>query len=79
MFDTFFRKVVNVTEAEALPGRAEPLPGIPETNIVLGTSMHPPIAEGIEVVIVRPSTAFWNRRIRPALRMNSTSVGRSGA
>lgn len=58
MFDTFFRKVVNVTEAEALPGRAEPLPGIPETNIVLGTSMHPPFAEGIEVLYVAMG-CFW--------------------
>ncbi|MDO5697734.1 MAG: peptide-methionine (S)-S-oxide reductase MsrA [Dermatophilus congolensis] len=43
MFDAFFsRRVVRVTRDEALPGRAEPLPGIPDTNIVLGTSMHPP-------------------------------------
>lgn len=58
MFDTFFRRVVNVTEAEALPGRAESLPGIPETNIVLGTSMHPPFAEGVEVLYVAMG-CFW--------------------
>ena len=60
MFDTFFgrRPVVHVSAEDALPARAEPLPGIPRTNIVLDTSMHPPFAEGIEVLYVAMG-CFW--------------------
>ena len=59
MFDAFFgRRIVHVTSSDALPGRADPLPGIPRENIVLGTSMHLPFPEGTQVIYVAMG-CFW--------------------
>ena len=42
----------------ALPGRSEPLPGIPTTHAVLGSSLHGPWPEGTEVLYVAMG-CFW--------------------
>ena len=41
-----------------LPGRSEPLPGIPTTHTVLGSSMQGPWPEGTEVLYVAMG-CFW--------------------
>ncbi|AKU15970.1 peptide-methionine (S)-S-oxide reductase MsrA [Luteipulveratus mongoliensis] len=47
-----------VTPEDALPGRPDPLPGIPDTHEVLGTSMHGPWPEGTQVMYVAMG-CFW--------------------
>lgn len=44
--------------SDALPGRPTPLPDIPSTHEVLGTSMHGPWPEGTEVLYVAMG-CFW--------------------
>jgi peptide-methionine (S)-S-oxide reductase len=46
------------TAEDALPGRSEPLPGIPERHVVLGTSMHGPWPEGTDVLYIAMG-CFW--------------------
>ncbi|MBD2758847.1 peptide-methionine (S)-S-oxide reductase MsrA [Yimella sp. cx-573] len=47
-----------VTADEALPGRAQTLPGIPETHEVLGTSLHGSWPDGTQVMYVAMG-CFW--------------------
>lgn len=54
----FGRTATMVTPQEALPGRPDPLPDIPDTNVVLGTSMHPPFPEGSATLYVAMG-CFW--------------------
>ncbi len=43
---------------EALAGRAEPLPGIPERHFVNNTRIHPPFPDGFEKIVVGMG-CFW--------------------
>ena len=52
------RSTQMVSPDEALPGRPDPLPGIPDTHEVLGTSMHGPWPDGTEVMYVAMG-CFW--------------------
>lgn len=52
------RSTQMVTPDEALPGRPDPLPGIPDRHEVLGTSMHGPWPDGTEVMYVAMG-CFW--------------------
>ncbi|MDF8266074.1 peptide-methionine (S)-S-oxide reductase MsrA [Luteipulveratus flavus] len=52
------RRTTMVTEQDALPGRQETLPGVPDTHEVLGTSMHGPWPEGTQVMYVAMG-CFW--------------------
>lgn len=79
MFESFFtRPVARVTPEQALSGRDTEVPGIPETNIVTGTSMRhfPP---GTEVIYLAMG-CFWGvERIfwrQPGVI--STAVGYTG-
>lgn len=54
----FGRPTSMVTADEALPGRDEALPGIPDTHEVLGTSMHGPWPEGTQVLYIGMG-CFW--------------------
>lgn len=54
----FGGKATMVTPAQALPGRAAPLPGIPERHLVLRTSMHPPWPEKSAVIHLGMG-CFW--------------------
>lgn len=54
----FGRTVSMVTPEEALPGRARPIPGIPERHEVLGTPLQGPWPEGTEVLYVAMG-CFW--------------------
>jgi len=47
-----------VSPDEALPGRPEPLPGIPDTHEVLGMPMRAPWPDGTEVLYVAMG-CFW--------------------
>ena len=53
----FRRKIEMVTEADALPGREEPVPVAAE-HAVLGTPMVPPFPEGMEQIVLGMG-CFW--------------------
>jgi peptide-methionine (S)-S-oxide reductase len=52
-----FRKTRMPTEAEALPGRAEPMP-VPDRHAVLGTPLRPPFPSGLETALFAMG-CFW--------------------
>jgi peptide-methionine (S)-S-oxide reductase len=52
-----FRKTRMPTEAEALPGRAEPMP-VPDRHAVLGTPLRPPFPDGTETALFAMG-CFW--------------------
>jgi peptide-methionine (S)-S-oxide reductase len=52
-----FRKTRMPTEAEALPGRAEPMP-VPDRHAVLGTPLRPPFPDGMETALFALG-CFW--------------------
>src|SRR5688500_6753554 len=68
-----------VEPADALPGRSEPLPGIPEVHWVNGNRIQPPFPEGLELAqfglgcFWGAEKAFWN-----VPGVYSTAVGYSG-
>ena len=43
---------------EALPGRDEPMPGVPDSHFVLGTPLKPPFPDGIEQAVFGLG-CFW--------------------
>lgn len=47
-----------VTAADALTGRSEPLPGIPEVHAVNGNRIQPPFPEGLQTAVVGAG-CFW--------------------
>ncbi|WP_018155020.1 peptide-methionine (S)-S-oxide reductase MsrA [Demetria terragena] len=68
-----------ISRDEALPGRAEPLPGIPVTHEVLGTPLHGPWPEGTQVLYVAMGCFWGAERIfwqRPGVV--TTAVGYMG-
>ena len=52
------RRTTMVSPADALPGREDPIPGVPEVHEVLGTPMHGPWPEGTQVLYVAMG-CFW--------------------
>jgi peptide-methionine (S)-S-oxide reductase len=52
-----FRKTRMPTEAEALPGRPEPMP-VPDRHAVLGTPLRPPFPDGLETALFAMG-CFW--------------------
>src|SRR5579859_4725770 len=66
------------TAAEALPGRATPLPA-PDRHFVLGTSLQPPYPEGTEVAEFALG-CFWGaeRKFWETEGVVSTAVGYEG-
>jgi peptide-methionine (S)-S-oxide reductase len=52
-----FRKTRMPTQAEALPGRAEPMP-VPDRHAVLGTPLRPPFPDGTETALFAMG-CFW--------------------
>lgn len=71
-------KTSMVDPGAALPGRAEPLPGIPETNIVLGDSMHA-FAPGTTLLYVAFGCFWGAERLMWRLPgVISTAVGYMG-
>jgi peptide-methionine (S)-S-oxide reductase len=54
----FGRKTTMVSPDEALPGRREPLPGVPATHEVLGSPLQGPWPEGTEILYVAMG-CFW--------------------
>ena len=59
----FGRTPEMVSPTDALPGREQPLPGIPDTHEVLGTSMHGPWPEGTQVLYVAMGCFWGSERI----------------
>jgi peptide-methionine (S)-S-oxide reductase len=72
-------KSTMITRDEALPGRAEPMPGVPTTHHVLGTPLRPPYPDGMEIAVFGlgcfwgAERIFWQRA-----GVYSTSVGYAG-
>ena len=67
------------TADDALPGRTQPLPEIPDHHVVLGTSMHGPWRAGTEVLYVAMGCFWGAERIfwkRPGVV--ATAVGYMG-
>ncbi|MCR6632299.1 MAG: peptide-methionine (S)-S-oxide reductase MsrA [Magnetospirillum sp.] len=67
-----------VTPAEALPGRAEPMP-VPATHAVLGSSLVPPFPQGCETAIFAMG-CFWGaeRKFWTLPGVHTTAVGYVG-
>src|SRR5688572_16812013 len=63
------------TAAEALPGRATPLP-VPSTHCVTGNSLEPPVPAGIQTAIFGMG-CFWGaeRKFCELPGVYSTAVG----
>lgn len=68
-----------ITRADALPGRGQPIPGIPDTHEVLGTSLHGPWPDTTEVLYVAMGCFWGAERIFWQLPgVVSTAVGYMG-
>ena len=76
---SFRSKSTLVDPADALPGRPEPMPGVPDRHAVLGTPLHGPWADGLEVAVFGLGCFWGAERVfwqRPGV--HSTSVGYAG-
>ena len=74
----FGAKTKMVTAAEALPGRSDAM-RVPESHLVLGTSLVPPFPEGFSSIIVGMG-CFWGaeRKYWTAPGVYATAVGYAG-
>ena len=74
----FGAKTKMVTAAEALPGRSDAM-RVPESHLVLGTSLVPPFPEGFSSIIVGMG-CFWGaeRKYWTAPGVYTTAVGYAG-
>jgi len=74
----FRDKTRPVDPADALPGRAEPIP-VPERHEVLGTPLRPPFPDGLEQLVVGMG-CFWGaeRIFWLAPGVYTTAVGYAG-
>ena len=68
-----------VEPGEALPGRPEPIPGVPTTHAVTGTPLHPPFPEGMATAVFGLG-CFWGaeRKFWQTPGVYSTAVGYAG-
>jgi peptide-methionine (S)-S-oxide reductase len=76
----FFREKTKMIDPErALPGREEPIPGVPDTHFVLGTPLKPPFPEGIETAVFGMG-CFWGaeKKFWEADGVYTTAVGYAG-
>jgi peptide-methionine (S)-S-oxide reductase len=76
----FFREKTKMIDPErALPGREEPIPGVPDTHFVLGTPLKPPFPEGIETAVFGLG-CFWGaeKKFWEADGVYTTAVGYAG-
>jgi peptide-methionine (S)-S-oxide reductase len=76
----FFREKTKMIDPErALPGRGEPIPGVPDTHFVLGTPVKPPFPEGIETAVFGMG-CFWGaeKKFWEAEGVYTTAVGYAG-
>jgi peptide-methionine (S)-S-oxide reductase len=64
---------------DALPGRAEPMPGVPEVHFVLGTRIVPPFPDGMELAMFGMG-CFWGaeKKFWNTPGVWSTMVGYAG-
>ena len=74
----FFRKVHNVTAADALPGRDEAMP-VPDRHTVLGTPLTPPWPDGLSTAVFALG-CFWGaeKLFWQVPGVYSTAVGYAG-
>src|SRR4051794_9120912 len=72
-------KTTLVTEADALPGRGQPLPGIPTQHFVNGNPIQPPFADGLATAVFGMG-CFWGaeRLFWQTPGVYSTAVGYAG-
>jgi peptide-methionine (S)-S-oxide reductase len=77
--DRFSTRLSLPDPADALPGRAAELPGIPDRHAVLGTTIRPPFPDGIETVQFGLG-CFWGaeRLFWQMPGVYSTAVGYAG-
>jgi peptide-methionine (S)-S-oxide reductase len=77
--DRFAGRTTVVDPSDALPGRADELPGIPDRHEVLGTPIRPPFPPGIRTAIFGLG-CFWGaeRLFWQTPGVYSTAVGYSG-
>ena len=55
-------KTTSVAPGEALPGRADALPDVPEIHAVNGNRIQPPFPAGVETAVCMPSgNGGWMR------------------
>ncbi len=73
------RKLKLVSEADALPGRAERPFSVPEVHFINGNRILPPFPEGLEAAVFAMG-CFWGaeRKLWQAPGVYSTSVGYAG-
>ncbi len=74
-----FRSPTMVSAQDALPGRAESLPGVPQVHFVSGNRIQPPFPAGAQTIVVAMG-CFWGaeRKFWQTEGVYSTAVGYAG-
>ena len=73
------RKLTVVSPQDALPGRADPLPDVPEVHFINGNRIQPPFPAGTQTLVVGMG-CFWGaeRKFWQTAGVHSTAVGYAG-
>ena len=73
------RKLTVVSPQDALPGRAEAIPDVPEVHFMNGNRIKPPFPEGAQTLVVGMG-CFWGaeRKFWQTSGVYSTAVGYAG-